>query len=110
MPGPQTLCYAGRWRSTRAFWNAPTTTSRPGVPTALQRLRCADDTLVFYIIDDSSASAEARSTAPTAEMLNFNGLADIETPRFMTISSDRSAGRVLQPLFGRLGACDGYLW
>lgn len=31
----------------------------------LQRLGVLDDTLVFYIIDDNGASAEARSTAPT---------------------------------------------
>ncbi len=36
-----------------------------------------DDTLVFYIIDDNGASAE-RTQRHLQQMLNFNGLADIE--------------------------------
>lgn len=59
----------------------------------LQRLGVLDDTLVFYIIDDNGASAEGTINGTYNEMLNFNGLADIETPRFMTDRLDKFGGR-----------------
>lgn len=58
----------------------------------LQRLGVLDDTLVFYIIDDNGASAEGTINGTYNEMLNFNGLADIETPRFMTDRLDKFGG------------------
>lgn len=58
----------------------------------LQRLGVLDDTLVFYIIGDNGASAEGTINGTYNEMLNFNGLADIETPRFMTDRLDKFGG------------------
>lgn len=58
----------------------------------LQSLGVLDDTLVFYIIGDNGASAEGTINGTYNEMLNFNGLADIETPRFMTDRLDKFGG------------------
>ena len=51
---------------------------------SLERLGVLDDTLVFYIVGDNGASAEGTLNGTYNEMLNFNGMAAIETPEFLT--------------------------
>ena len=76
---------------------------------ALEDLEVFENTLVFYIIGDNGASAEGTLNGTFNEMINFNGAAAMETPEFMIERLDelRRAG-LLQPLRGRLGACDGH--
>lgn len=50
----------------------------------LNKLGILDDTLIFYIIGDNGASAEGTLNGTYNEMLNFNGLSEIETPQFLT--------------------------
>ncbi len=59
---------------------------------SLQRLGVLDDTLVYYIIGDNGASAEGTMNGTFNEMLNFNGLAEIETPQFMAERLDQFGG------------------
>lgn len=49
----------------------------------LRKLDIFDDTLIFYIIGDNGASAEGTLNGTYNEMLNFNGLASIESPDFL---------------------------
>jgi len=58
----------------------------------LRKLNIFDDTLVFYIIGDNGASAEGTFNGTYNEMLNFNGLASIETPEFLTARIDKLGG------------------
>ncbi|MCP9271019.1 arylsulfatase [Mycolicibacterium arenosum] len=51
-----------------------------------------DDTLVFCIIGDNGASAEGTEQGAFNEMANFNGMAAIETPEFMTSKIDEFGG------------------
>ncbi|MCV7045837.1 arylsulfatase [Mycobacterium frederiksbergense] len=51
---------------------------------SLERLGVLEDTLVFYIVGDNGASAEGTLNGTYNEMLNFNGMAAIETPEFLT--------------------------
>ena len=74
----------------------------------LKKLNILDDTLVYYIIGDNGASAEGTLNGTYNEMLNFNGMVgarDAGIPH----RPDRQTRRtgILQPLRGRLGACDG---
>ncbi len=50
---------------------------------SLQRLGIFEDTLIFYIIGDNGASAEGTLNGTFNEMLNFNGMAAVETPEFL---------------------------
>ncbi len=59
---------------------------------SLQRLGVLDDTLIYYIIGDNGASAEGTLNGTYNEMLNFNGMAAIETPEFMTERIDEFGG------------------
>ncbi|MCG7594603.1 arylsulfatase [Mycobacterium sp. PSTR-4-N] len=59
---------------------------------ALQDLGVLDDTLIYYIIGDNGASAEGTLNGTYNEMLNFNGMAAIETPEFMTERLDQFGG------------------
>jgi arylsulfatase A-like enzyme len=59
---------------------------------SLDRLGLLDDTLVFYIIGDNGASAEGTLNGTYNEMLNFNGLAAIETPEFLMERLDKLGG------------------
>ncbi|GAB7143946.1 arylsulfatase [Mycobacterium riyadhense] len=59
---------------------------------AVDRLGLLDDTLVFYIIGDNGASAEGTINGTFNEMLNFNGMATIETPEFMMERLDKFGG------------------
>jgi len=59
---------------------------------ALKKLGIFDDTLIFYIIGDNGASAEGTLNGTYNEMLNFNGLASIETPEFDVARIDKWGG------------------
>ncbi|MFN8228311.1 MAG: arylsulfatase [Mycobacterium sp.] len=59
---------------------------------SLERLGVLDDTLVFYIIGDNGASAEGTLNGTYNEMLNFNGMAAIETPEFLMSTIDKLGG------------------
>jgi arylsulfatase A-like enzyme len=58
----------------------------------LRKLGVLDDTLVYYIIGDNGASAEGTLNGTFNEMLNFNGLGQIETPEFLTARIDKLGG------------------
>lgn len=49
----------------------------------LRKLKIMDDTLVYYIIGDNGASAEGTLNGTFNEMINFNGAAALETPKFL---------------------------
>ncbi|MFN6548692.1 sulfatase-like hydrolase/transferase [Mycolicibacterium nivoides] len=59
---------------------------------SLERLGVLEDTLVFYIIGDNGASAEGTLNGTYNEMLNFNGMAAIETPEFLMSKIDKLGG------------------
>ncbi len=58
----------------------------------LKRLGVLDDTLVFYVIGDNGASAEGTLNGAFNEMLNFNGMAALETAEFLTERIDKFGG------------------
>ncbi|MGZ6317563.1 MAG: sulfatase-like hydrolase/transferase [Anaerolineales bacterium] len=58
----------------------------------LEKLKIMDDTLVYYIIGDNGASAEGTLNGAYNEMANFNGLAALETPEFLTQRLDKLGG------------------
>ena len=58
----------------------------------LEKLNILEDTLVFYIIGDNGASAEGTINGAYNEMANFNGLAALETPEFLTERLDKLGG------------------
>ena len=58
----------------------------------LKKLGISDDTLVYYIIGDNGASAEGTLNGAYNEMANFNGLAALETPEFLTARLDKLGG------------------
>ena len=47
-----------------------------------------ENTLIYYIIGDNGASAEGTMNGAFNEMANFNGMAALETPEFMTSKID----------------------
>jgi arylsulfatase A-like enzyme len=55
---------------------------------ALADLEVLDDTLIYYIIGDNGASAEGTMNGAFNEMANFNGMAAVETPEFMSSKMD----------------------
>lgn len=59
---------------------------------SLERLGVLEDTLVFYIVGDNGASAEGTINGTYNEMLNFNGMAAIETPEFLMSKIDELGG------------------
>ena len=59
---------------------------------ALKDLEVLDDTLIYLIIGDNSASAEGTLQGAFNEMANFNGMAAIETPEFMMSKLDEFGG------------------
>ncbi len=59
---------------------------------SLDKLKILDDTLVYYIIGDNGASAEGTLNGTYNEMLNFNGLAALETPEFLMERLDKLGG------------------
>ena len=58
----------------------------------LKKLKILDDTLVYYIIGDNGASAEGTMNGTYNEMVNFNGLAALETPEFLMERLDKLGG------------------
>jgi arylsulfatase len=58
----------------------------------LGKLNILDDTLIYYIIGDNGASAEGTLNGTFNEMLNFNGMAAIETPEFLIERIDKLGG------------------
>jgi len=58
----------------------------------LKKLDILDNTLVYYIIGDNGASAEGTLNGTFNEMLNFNGMAAIETPEFLQARIDKWGG------------------
>ena len=49
----------------------------------LEAAEILDDTLIYYIIGDNGASAEGTLNGTFNEMINFNGMAELETPEFL---------------------------
>jgi arylsulfatase len=58
----------------------------------LEKLHLVDDTLVYYIIGDNGASAEGTINGTFNEMLNFNGMAKIESPEYLSARIDQLGG------------------
>jgi arylsulfatase len=58
----------------------------------LEKLKILDDTLIYYIVGDNGASAEGTLNGAYNEMANFNGLAALETPEFLTARIDKLGG------------------
>jgi len=59
---------------------------------SLRSINLMDDTLVYYIIGDNGASAEGTLNGTFNEMANFNGMAALETPEFLTSRIDKLGG------------------
>ncbi len=59
---------------------------------ALKKLNVLEDTLIYYILGDNGPSAEGTINGTFNEMLNFNGLASIETPEFLASRLDQLGG------------------
>jgi arylsulfatase len=55
---------------------------------AIADLGVLDDTIIYYIIGDTGASAEGTVNGAFNEMANFNGMAALETPEFMISKMD----------------------
>src|SRR5471030_137846 len=58
----------------------------------LQKIGVLEDTLVYYIIGDNGASAEGTLNGTYNEMINFNGMAALETPEFLMERIDKLGG------------------
>ena len=58
----------------------------------IEKLGILEDTLVYYIIGDNGASAEGTLNGTFNEMLNFNGMAALETPEFLNARLDQLGG------------------
>ncbi|MGN7800450.1 arylsulfatase [Leifsonia sp. 22587] len=50
----------------------------------IEDLGILEDTIIYYIIGDNGASAEGTLNGAFNEMANFNGMAALETPEFLT--------------------------
>ena len=59
---------------------------------SLRSLGIMDDTLIYYIIGDNGASAEGTLIGTYNEMANFNGMASLETPEFLSARIDKLGG------------------
>jgi len=59
---------------------------------SLKQVGALDDTLVYYIIGDNGASAEGTLNGTFNEMINFNGMAALETPAFLNARLDKLGG------------------
>jgi arylsulfatase A-like enzyme len=51
-----------------------------------------EDTLIYYIIGDNGASGEGTLNGTFNEMLNFNGMAALETPEYLQSKLDELGG------------------
>ena len=63
----------------------------------LEQAEILDDTLIYYIIGDNGASAEGTLNGTFNEMINFNGVAELETPEFLMAHLDDWGGRDSYP-------------
>ncbi|RJF85460.1 arylsulfatase [Sphingomonas cavernae] len=59
---------------------------------SLEKMNILDDTLIYYIIGDNGASAEGTLNGTYNEMINFNGMAALETPEFLKERLDKLGG------------------
>src|SRR5690242_3687165 len=59
----------------------------------LQAGEILEDTLIYYIIGDNGASAEGTLNGTFNEMINFNGVPQLETPEFLMAHLDAWGGR-----------------
>ena len=59
----------------------------------LEQAEILDDTLIYYIIGDNGASAEGTLNGTFNEMINFNGVPELETPEFLMEHIDDWGGR-----------------
>ena len=74
---------------------------------ALADLEILDDTLIYVIVGDNGASAEGTPNGCFNELVVLNGAAGLETVEFMALPDRRLRhAQGVQPLRGRLGACD----
>ncbi len=58
----------------------------------LKQMTIFDDTLIYYIFGDNGASAEGTLQGTFNEMINFNGMAALETPEFLNARIDQLGG------------------
>jgi arylsulfatase len=58
----------------------------------IKDLKILDDTLIYVIIGDNGASAEGSPNGTFNEALMLNGIAEIETPEFLTERIDKFGG------------------
>ena len=86
-PPSSSPCSSARWRSTPGSSSTPTITSAAS-STPIEDLGVLENTLIYYIIGDNGASAEGTLNGAFNEMANFNGMAALETPEFMTSKLD----------------------
>ncbi len=59
---------------------------------SLEKIGILNDTLIYYIIGDNGASAEGTLNGTYNEMINFNGMAALETPEFLMERIDKLGG------------------
>jgi arylsulfatase len=59
---------------------------------AIEELGIMDETLIYVIIGDNGASAEGTINGSFNEMINFNGMAALETPEFMAANLEKFGG------------------
>jgi len=59
---------------------------------AIEELGILEHTLIYLIIGDNGASSEGTLNGSFNEMINFNGMAALETPEFMTARLDKFGG------------------
>ena len=55
----------------------------------LEKSGVLENTLIYYIIGDNGASAEGTMNGTFNEMINFNGMAELETPEFLMSKIDQ---------------------
>jgi arylsulfatase A-like enzyme len=65
----------------------------------LEQAEILDDTLIYYIFGDNGASAEGTLNGTFNEMINFNGVPELETPEFLMERIDEWGGRDSYPHF-----------
>ena len=63
----------------------------------LEQAEILDDTLIYYIFGDNGASAEGTLNGTFNEMINFNGVPELETPEFLMERIDEWGGRDSYP-------------
>ena len=69
----------------------------------LEQAEILDDTLIYYIFGDNGASAEGTLNGTFNEMINFNGVAELETPEFLMEHIDAGAAATRIPTTRSVG-------